>query len=72
MSEARHQRGRVAALVKKGAPPEVIRAARRDLAAANVRRLAAVEMARQGLAEPSSDLEVLGFVAAVLAHGEAA
>ena len=66
MSQARHYRGQVAALVKKGAAPEVIRAARRELAAANVRRLVAVERARQGLPEPVSDLEVIGFVADVL------
>ena len=47
-------RGRVAALIKKGAAPEAIRAARRELAAANVRRLVAVERARQGL-PPAGD-----------------
>ena len=72
MSDARHHRGRVASLVQKGAAPEVIRAARRDLAAANLRRLVAVERLRQGLPEPSSDLEVLGFVADLLTRREAA
>jgi hypothetical protein len=56
----------VARLIQQGAPAGMIQAARRELAAANLRRLVAVERARQGLPAPSSDLEVLGFVAGLL------
>ena len=68
-SEAWHLRARVAALSRHGSNPAALDAARRELAAANVRRLVAAERARQGRPGPSSDLEVIGFVAEVLACG---
>jgi hypothetical protein len=49
-------------------PEDAVGAARRDPAAARVRRLAAQESERQGRPVPSSDLEVIGFVASLLAR----
>jgi hypothetical protein len=71
-SQARHLRARVAALSRHGTDPVALDAARRELAATNVRRLVAAERARQGRPGPSSDLEVIGFVAEVLTQGGAA
>jgi hypothetical protein len=72
MSDFTERRARVAGLVGRGADAAVIADARRALAAVKVRRLVAAETARLGLPEPSSDLEVIGFVADVLVRKEAA
>ncbi len=79
MSDFTHHRARLAALARHGADPGVLGeaqraviAAGRPLAAERMRRLVAAECAREGFPAPSSDLEAVSFVAAVLAAGEAA
>lgn len=48
--------GRTAAVIRHGAPADVIRAARRDLAAAKLRKAADGERARLGLPPLAEDL----------------
>lgn len=69
MSEATHHRARVAALVRAGADGSVLRAARRELAAANVIR--AVDRQRAALDLPSVT-DDLAVVLAAAAFPEAA
>lgn len=66
VSDLAHYRAQVAALSRHGATPEEITPLRQKLVAAKIRRVAAEESERQGLPAPSSDLEVIGFVASLL------
>lgn len=56
VSDFNHHRARVAALVQHGAPAAVVGEARRDLAAARLRRAMAAERERLGLAPLPGDL----------------
>jgi hypothetical protein len=69
VSDFTRYRARYAAFAKHGAAPEVIRAARRDLAAAKLRKAADVERARLGLPPLADDLAA---VVAAVALREAA
>ena len=66
MSDLARYHGRVAALAKHGAPPEVLGAARRDLAAAKLRQLVDTERARLGLPPAGDELAAVVTGAAFL------
>ena len=70
MSDFTHHRARVAALVQHGAPEAVVGEARRDLAAARLRRAMAAERAALGL-PPLSDRLQVALSAVLVADGEA-
>jgi hypothetical protein len=64
VSQSTHHRARVAALVRAGADLTVLRAARRELAAANVRRAVDKQRAALDLPPVTDDLAVVLAAAA--------
>lgn len=68
MSDFTHHRARLAALVQHGADEAVVGEARRDLAAARLRRAMAAERERLGL-PPLSDRLQIALSAALVAEG---